>query len=68
MPPFPATRATYGPTPELPTKKEKTLKLFSSNSIDNPPNPLKQGIPRNHKPEANLAAIVNFQALGQANH
>jgi hypothetical protein len=52
----------------LPAKKKITLKLFSSNSIDKPLNPLKQGIPRNHKPGGNLTASVNFQALGQANH
>jgi hypothetical protein len=52
----------------LPAKKEKTLKLFSSNSIDKPRNPSKQGIPHNHKQEENLKAKGNFQALGQANH
>jgi hypothetical protein len=56
------------PAPELPTKKEKTLKLFSSNKLDQQPNPLKQGISRNHKQGTNPTASVNFQPMRQVNH
>jgi hypothetical protein len=51
----------------LPTKKEITLKLFSSNKLDQQLNPLKQGISRNHKPGENLMASVNFQPMRQVN-
>jgi hypothetical protein len=52
----------------LPALFANNLKINSSNSIDKPSNPLKQGISHNHKQGANPKASVNFQALGQANH
>ena len=43
------------------------MKLFSSNIIDKPSNPLNQSVSHNHKQGRNPKASVNFQALGQAN-
>jgi hypothetical protein len=52
---------------KLPTKKKITLKLFSSNKLDQQTNPLNSRVSLNHKPETNLMAKGNFQALGKPN-
>jgi hypothetical protein len=51
----------------LPALFANNLKINHANIIDQQPNPLKQGISRNHRQEENLKAKGNFQALGQAN-
>jgi hypothetical protein len=54
------------PAPELPTKKGKTLKLFSSNVVDKLSNPLNSSVSLNHKQGENLTTKGNFRAPGQA--
>jgi hypothetical protein len=50
----------------LPALFANNLKINYVNIIDKPQNPLFPSVSRNHKPEANLMAKGNFQALGQA--
>jgi hypothetical protein len=51
----------------LPAKFANISKINYANIVDQPPNPLKQGISLNHKQGTNPKASVNFQPLGQPN-
>jgi hypothetical protein len=52
----------------LPALFANNSKLFLSNIIDKPLNPLKQGISHNHKLGRNPKAKGNFQPMRQAKH
>jgi hypothetical protein len=62
-----ATQSTYHTNDYCQQLSTNNLKLFSSNSIDKPRNPLFPSVSLNHKQEANLMASVNFQPMGQVN-
>jgi hypothetical protein len=51
----------------LPALFTNNLEINYANIIDNSPNPLKQGVSRNHKQGRNLTANVNFQPTRQVN-
>jgi hypothetical protein len=51
----------------LPALFANNLKINFNFMLANSPDPLKQGISRNHKQGGNLMAKGNFQTLGQPN-